>query len=117
MIDSMPANDHNYTPDSAAISAIECVNDTKRKAEETEEKPCQIYSNNLDGLSAEGKRCYFQVRTSKFYPQVPKRIEDQKLTDEWTVTAAPEPKLFFSFDNGPDTGNRIITFASDESQR
>ena len=126
MTDPVPANNHNHTPDYAAISSTKCINNMRREAAETEDKPSQIYSNNLNGLPAEAKalfssediikRALLNQRT-KLYPQVPERLEDLQLTGEWTTTAAPEHKPLLLFDNGPDTANRIIAFGSDESLR
>ncbi|XP_045126264.1 uncharacterized protein LOC123513257 [Portunus trituberculatus] len=72
------------------------------------------------------QRWHYQVKTSiikrtlhnqrsKLYPPVPESLKDLKLIGEWTTTAAPEPKPFLFFDNGPDTEDRIIAFGSDES--
>lgn len=126
MTDPVPANEHNHAPDYAAISATKCITNMKRKAAETEDKPSQIYSNNLHDLSAEAKAVLpsedtikrtLRNQRSKLYPPVPESLKDLKLTGVWTTTAAPEPKPFLFFDNGPDTDNRIIAFGSDESLR
>lgn len=47
MTNPVPANDHNHAPDYAAILATKCINNMKRKAAETEDKPSQLYISNL----------------------------------------------------------------------
>ena len=119
MTDPVPANNHYHAPDYAAIASTKCFTNMKRKAAETEDKPSQIYSNNLDDLPAEAKALLpsediikkpLRNQRAKLYPQVPERLEDLQLAGEWTTIVAPEPKPFLFFDNGPDTANRIILF-------
>lgn len=88
---------HNPAPHNARISTTKC--------------------NNLNDLPAEAKallpsediikRTLYNQR-AKLFPQIPKRIEDLQLTGEWTITAAPKPRPFLFFDDGPDTASRII---------
>ena len=103
MTDPAPANDHNNAPDYAAIAATKCLNKMKRKAAETEDKPSQIYSSNLDELQTEAKALLpseeiikrtLRNQRAKLYPPVPETLKDLQLTGEWTKTSGPEPKQF-----------------------
>ena len=120
------ANDHNHSPDFAAIECAKCIDKMKRKAADTEDKPNQIYSSSLRELPSEAKRLLpceevikrtLRNQKAKIYPPIPERLEDLQLTGEWITTDGIEPKPFMFFDNGPNACNRIIAFGSEESLR
>ncbi|CAK9304009.1 unnamed protein product [Gordionus sp. m RMFG-2023] len=94
----------------------------KRKASETNQNTCQIYAEEMSKLSPESRKRLpneesikrtLRNRKIKRIPSIPATLEDLSISEDWATTGSPTNERFPLHDNGGDSNERIIIFATD----
>ena len=86
-------------------------------------EPIQIYADAIEGTpaavrqylpnEAACKRTMLYAR-GRDTPALPKTLDELVIEGQWATTAGVSPENFLLFDNGPEAGERIIIFATQQ---
>lgn len=118
--------EHNHDGDESAIEAAKCKSRMKTLAKTTRDKPGQIYAQTALTMRTQAQahfvsqeHCKRLIRhhQSANQPRDPASLQELVISGEWASTGGPEPQPFLIYDNGQDSNNRIIVFASEQTLR
>jgi len=118
--------EHNHDGDESAIKAAKCKSRMKTLAKTTRDKPSQIFAQTTLAMETEAQAHFVSQEHCKRLirhhqrvnqPRDPATLQELVISGEWASTGGPEPQPFLIYDNGPDSDNRIIVFASVQTLR
>ncbi|XP_068204568.1 uncharacterized protein [Palaemon carinicauda] len=118
------SKDHNHELDEGSVEAAKMHTTLYQQAKSTRGNTSRIVADSLESMTQEGRLAMGNLNTVKRYvqrkrqegrPKDPESLRDLEISGEWTMTRGENPVPFLLNDNGAESSNRIIIFATKDA--